>query len=638
MQLFLELESQTAQRVRYSKARLGSLAQAHWYLDDAANVVRLQNSHGQRLRVSALDIWRAEFELLEQLDGYNVTPPSTADLGIDFAAESGHLQLGVMAATSGELILAIRVNSELTEPIVEFPAENQVVIKGRWYCLDEAQVEELRNFVAQIAVPIGKPLSAAEVMELVWKWSLPIDVPLGMDARFSSDFSLQPADLVQGKLYPYQATGIERLLDLYSAGVGCLLADEMGLGKTIQVIALLKRASEAGQSLVVCPASTLANWKRELGRFAPSLETHIHQGPTRYASAKQLKPYDVVLTSYDTMAQDVHSLKAISWQIIAFDEAQYVKNPLADRSLSARILRARSKVAVTGTPIENSLRDMWSLVNLIVPNYLPRLEEFENLYPDASVAARSLGQKVAPIVIRRRLSDVAESLPERITTVVPITMGQDHASAYDSILSSSQPMLAKLTALRTCAASLDAGIGSVKHQFLHELSSEAFSLGKKLLVFASFSSTIDNLVTSFRLHGPELYVAKLDGRTSIDLRQQLIDEFSRHEGPGVLVLNPRAAGVGLNIQSANYVVHYTPEWNPAVVDQASARAHRRGQMQSVFVYHLYYEQTIEEVMIERLDAKRALQEAGLAPISEVPSQTEISRIMSFSPTRVHNEK
>lgn len=572
---------------------------------------------------------------MTEVDGQSVTPPSCARLGIEFAPEAGQLRLGIVSTASGELELALQLPSPMAEPITRLPTDNQIIANGIWYCLDEVLVAELRDTISELPVPLGKPLSAAETMDLVWKRSIPIASPPGHGTSFTVDNRVPANSLVEGSLYPYQVAGVERLLDLYGAGIGCLLADEMGLGKTLQVIALLKHASGSGQSMVVCPASTLANWKRELARFTPDLKTHIHQGPKRFASAKHLRPFDVVLTSYETMAQDVHALKATPWQVVAFDEAQYVKNPLADRSVSARVLRARVKVAVTGTPIENSLRDMWSLVDLIVPSYLPTLEEFAEMYPDVSVAARSLGYKVAPIVIRRRLSDVADSLPERVTTMVPIAMGEDHASAYDSVRASTQPVLAKLTALRNCAASLDPELRSTKHQFLHELASEAFSLGKKLLVFGSFSSTIDRLTSAFELQGDALFVGKLDGRTPIESRQQIIDDFSSHDGPGVLVLNPRAAGVGLNIQAANYVVHFTPEWNPAVVDQASARAHRRGQIQTVFVYHLYYESTIEEVMIDRLDTKRRLQNAGLTPISDAPLESEISRILAFSPNGVH---
>ena len=614
----------------------GALGQASWFVDGTKNVVRLRDDFGQDHDVSALDIWRAEFELLDELDGLGVSPPSAAGLGIEFAPEAGQLRPFIVAIETGELVLALQLTSRKTSPITVFPSESQIIADGTWYCLDDAITEELREYVSEFGVPLGKPLSAAQTMNLVWKWSIPCDIDLDEKTSFSSDYRGSASGLIQGDLYPYQALGIERLLDLYAAGVGCLLADEMGLGKTVQIIALLQHASGTGQCLVVCPASTLANWKRELARFAPSLHTHIHQGPKRYASARQLQPYDVVLTSYETMASDVHSLKAFPWEVVAFDEAQYLKNPTADRSLSARLLKARAKVAVTGTPIENSLRDLWSLVDLSVPNYLPELEDFAQIYPDAATAARALGHRVAPVVIRRRLSDVADALPERVTTTVPIAMGDDQASVYNSVLTSNQSILAKLVALRGCAGSLDTAMSSAKHQFLHELTSEAFSIGKKVLVFSSFSSTIDQLAAGFLVHGRKLFVEKLDGRTPIEARQPLIDKFTQHDGPGVLVLNPRAAGVGLNIQSANYVVHFTPEWNPAVVDQASARAHRRGQLQTVFVYHLYYENTIEEVMIDRLDTKRQLQIAGLAPISETPSEGEISRILSFSATGVQN--
>lgn len=589
----------------------------------------------ERIReVPALSIWRAEFELLAEIDGIAVRPPSESGLGLDFAPEAGNLSLGIAKTAAGQPVVGLQLSAQHGPLLTSLPTADQIIYSGTWYCLDTVAMRELRERVSELPVMLGVPLSAAQAMDLTWKWSIPTDFAPGEVVQFAATNKVAAQSLVEGQLYPYQAEGIDRLLDLYEAGIGCLLADEMGLGKTLQIIALLAHAVRSGPSLVVCPASTLANWKRELSFFAPHLEVHIHQGPRRFGGISQLRPFDVVLTSYETMAQDVHFLKAIRWEVVAFDEAQYIKNPSADRTISARLLRAKAKVAVTGTPIENSLRDMWSIVDLAVPSYLPRLEDFLESYPDISTAASSLGQKVSPIVIRRRLTDVAESLPERITSIVPIAMGTIQASSYDSILSSGQAALPKITALRICAAGVSRNAQSAKHQFLHELTSEAFSNGKKVLVFASFSSIIDSLAESYRQHTSGLYVGTIDGRTPILDRQAVIDSFSSHDGPGVLILNPRAAGVGLNIQTANYVVHFTPEWNPAVVDQASARAHRRGQLQTVFVYHLYYEKTIEEVMIDRLESKRKLREDGLAPISDSPTNQEVSRILAFSPNGV----
>lgn len=608
-----------------------------WVLDASGESIVLSVENDGLISVPGFDIWRAEFELEGAIAGYRVAPPSEAGLGLVFVAESGDLSLVMDTDTSGYIVLGLQLNS-VSEILTTMPAGDQLVRDGRWYCLDPVVVSRVRSDVERIGLPLGKPLTATQVLALTWKESVPSISSSTPDAtRFARPSEVQIDSLVDATLYPYQEEGVRTLVSLYEQGLGCLLADEMGLGKTIQVISLLAHAAAEGTSLVVCPASTLANWGRELSKFAPQLKVHIHQGPKRWGGLRHLLEFDVILTPYDTLAQDVHFLKAARWSVIALDEAQYVKNPRSIRATCARMLACRSAVAITGTPIENSLRDMWSVVSVIAPGFLSDLEEFSANFPDETWAAKVLGRQVSPLVVRRTVSEVGGSLPGRVDTAVPIRMGNHQAEEYEKVREIEQIPLAAITALRAVCASTEPRLSSVKQQFLHEVCAEAFSRNKKVLIFASFSNAIKSIAANFRTYGSSLFVDIIDGSTAIIDRQAIIDGFEDFDGPGVLVLNPRAAGVGLNIQAANYVVHYTPEWNPAVVDQASARAHRTGQLQTVFVYTLYYENTVEEVMIERLITKRGLQQSGLKAAADKPVKAEITRSLQLSPLGVQSE-
>ena len=320
----------------------------------------------------------------------------------------------------------------------------------------------------------------------------------------------------------------------------------------------------------------------------------------------------------------------IEWNVIALDEAQGIKNPAAKRSSVVKRLRANSCIAVTGTPIENSLRDLWSIMEFVASSYLPPFKKFQDGYPDETWAAAQLGTLIAPLVIRRNVKEVASDLPPRIDSFVPLAMNSQMARDYNEIRQSDVTVLAKLTALRVSAASADTLDPGSKMTRLVEIAAEAFQSQKKVLVFSSFASSIDAIASHFQGMS-DVFVATIDGRTGVKKRQNIIDEYSAHDGPGILVLNPRAAGVGLNIQAASYVVHFTPEWNPAVVDQASARAHRRGQLLPVVIYYLFYEESVESVMIDRLYFKRELQKSGMETAKEGPDKMELEKILSLAP-------
>ena len=431
-------------------------------------------------------------------------------------------------------------------------------------------------------------------------------------------------------------------------GVGAVIADEMGLGKTVQVICLLIEAAEQrrGPALVVSPATLLENWRRELARFAPRLRLLVHSGSRRTGLPDELRRYDVVISSFDTTVGDISLLRNVQWGVVVVDEAQGIKNPDAKRTIQLKTLPRQCTIAVTGTPVENRLRDLWSITDLVVPSLLGSLREFERRHPNTTASAALLEPVVTPLILRRLISDVATDLPERINIPQALQMDEASGCAYEAIRAAaagnSAAGLAALTHLRMFCTHpwmtghfrnvSDPAERSVKFQRLFEIIEEVVSSDGKALIFTSYQESIDLITSSLggRFGIPAGFI---DGRVPVPHRQQLVDGFTAEKASAVLVLNPKAAGTGLNITAANHVIHFNPEWNPAVEDQASARAYRRGQTRAVTVHQLFYVNTVEEVMIDRMQRKRDLASAVIIGTDGRDQEMDdLLRALRISPT------
>lgn len=450
-------------------------------------------------------------------------------------------------------------------------------------------------------------------------------------------------------LYPYQETGYKWLSYMTKQTSGCVLGDEMGLGKTLQVITLLLARHDAGYgtSLVIVPVSLMENWRRELARFAPTLSVLVHQGPRRAGNCRTLETYDVVVLSYGSAVSDLGMLAMGDWDVIVLDEAQNVKNPDSQRSATVRAIPRRFGLAVSGTPFENHILDVWSVMGFAEPSLLGERASFSRTYPDDLEGALRLEKVITPFILRRKVAEVANDLPERVDVPVPLTLLDDEAVGYEhvrsAIASETAPeaaTLATLTRLRmycTHPNVLDGDHGedpcarSAKYQYFCTLIEQIAASGEKVLVFTSYRRMFEIFANDIpRRFG--LRVLQIDGATPPALRQQVVDEFSAIDGSAVLVLNPTAAGTGLNITSACNVIHYNLEWNPAKEDQATARAYRRGQVKNVFVYRLFYANTVEETILERMDLKRAM--AGNAIVGtrgDSSDREAIIRALTMSP-------
>ncbi len=431
---------------------------------------------------------------------------------------------------------------------------------------------------------------------------------------------------VKATLRDYQKRGYDWLTFLRDAEMGALLADDMGLGKTLQTLCAL-----SGRTLVVAPTSVLHNWESEITRFRPNLKTNLYHGPNRKLDKKS----DVTLTTYAILRLDQELLAAEEWDTVVVDEAQAIKNPTSQVAKAAYGLNAKFRVALTGTPVENRLEDLWSQFHFLNRGLLGGRQDFNDRYvkpiaagdPDA---AGRLRQRVRPFVLRRLKSEVAKELPPRTEVVLRCELTDAERQVYDAVRAATrEDVLRKLSAdandtlavlealLRLRQAACHPALlpgqkrfkneSSSKLDLLKELLDEALAEDHKALVFSQWTSLLDLVAQEFDKQ--QLAYTRLDGRTKD--RKKVVTEFQDPAGPKVMLVSLKAGGTGLNLTAADHVVLLDPWWNPAVEDQAADRAHRIGQTRPVIVHRLVAEDTVEDRILKLQEGKRQLAEAAL---------------------------
>ena len=455
---------------------------------------------------------------------------------------------------------------------------------------------------------------------------------------------------IDAKLYPYQLDGYNWMRFMLSEGCGCILGDEMGLGKTLQAISLINYQIDVGnkKNLVICPVSLLENWKRECRKFAPDIDVYVHHGSKRTGYYKEFLEHDLVVISYNTAVSDLGMLKMLLWDTVILDEAQNIKNVLSGRSIAVKKIPKRAGLAITGTPFENHLTDIWSLADFVLPGYMGTIQDFKSCYDDNMEGASLIEPVLSPIMIRRMVKDVGNDLPEKVVIEQPVLMQESEAVEYeryrDEAVGLSEKaglsigVLQKLRMYCTHPAICesensvqDVFSSSVKYQRLCEILEEVIASGEKAIVFTSYKKmfSIFNDDIEKRFHIP---VMAINGDTPVEERQSIVDDFNAINAAAVLALNPRAAGTGLNITGANHVIHFNPEWNPALEDQSTARAYRRGQKKTVFVYRLFYANTVEEVVNDRISRKRQMADnAIIGNIGDEQSRKDLILALRKSP-------
>ncbi|PWH12670.1 MAG: ATP-dependent helicase [Anaerolineae bacterium] len=588
------------------------------------------------------------------------------------------LSLGETELTEEEF----RALAKLKSPLVQ--------IRGQWVSLDAEQIdaaiqfwekhqrdgeisllEAMRLGLGGEAEAGGLPIDDVEVDDWLKAWL----------EKFNQSGKLevlpQPTGLT-GQLRPYQQYGYSWLAFLRQWGMGACLADDMGLGKTIQTISLLLWEKEtltpAHPALLIAPTSVVTNWERETRRFAPGLKIYIHRGADRLRGREfrnAIKDKDVVLTSYPVVRMDSETIQSIQWQAVILDEAQNIKNPEAKQTQVIRKIKADFRLALTGTPVENRLTELWSIMHFLNPGYLGTRKAFrENFalpierYQDKT-ALEQLKTLTSPFILRRVKTDprVLSDLPEKVETKVYCTLTEEQATLYEAVVQDAMKrieeedgmqrrglvlsMLMQLkqicnhpvqylhqarasTAFSEGAAALGGRSGKLER--LGELLEEILADGDRVLIFTQFAEMGEMLASYL----PKAFGAAtqfLHGGTPAKTRDAMVKRFQEEpNAPPVFILSLKAGGTGLNLTRANHVFHFDRWWNPAVEDQATDRAFRIGQKRNVQVHKFVTTGTLEEMIDDMIESKKGLAQAvvgsGETWLTEL-STDELRRVVSL---------
>jgi SNF2 family DNA or RNA helicase len=473
----------------------------------------------------------------------------------------------------------------------------------------------------------------------------------------------------RGQLRPYQLTGISWMAFLRQFGLGACLADDMGLGKTIELLALLLELQDkkqlSGPSLLICPMSVVNNWKNEAERFAPSLKMMVHHGIGRdkgEALIKKANKNDILVTTYGLAHRDAATLGKIDWDCLVLDEAQNIKNPSARQTQAVRKFKSNYRVALTGTPVENRLSELWSIMEFLNPGYLRTAEEFRTSFATpiekyhSPEQAQRLKHLIQPFVLRRLKSDpgIINDLPEKIETKVFCNLTREQATLYQAVV---KEMLEKIGAAdgierkglvlatllklkQVCnhpaqflrdGSSLTGRSG--KFLRLEEILEEVRAEGDKALIFTQFAG----MGKILKQHLQDIYsceVLFLHGATRRKDRDAMIQRFQNEsQGPALFVLSLKAGGLGLNLTAANHVFHFDRWWNPAVENQATDRAFRIGQKKNVQVHKMVCVGTLEERIDQMIEQKKELAAnivgAGESWLTEM-STAQLKEVLTLS--------
>jgi superfamily II DNA or RNA helicase len=583
--------------------------------------------------------------------------PGSATDGTGFFESEELLQFRWQLALGGDPLTEAEMDTlaEAHRPVVR--------LRDQWVLVDPALVRKARKRELGLLDPVDAlsvALTGSAEVDGETVEAVPVGALAALRDRLTAGVaSVDPPPELQARLRDYQLRGLAWLDLMTSLGLGGCLADDMGLGKTVTVIALHLRRAHGEPTLVVCPASLLGNWQREIARFAPGVPVRRFHG-----SDRTLDDLDggFVLTTYGTMRSTAPMLAQQKWGMVVADEAQHVKNPYSATAKALRTIPSPARVALTGTPVENNLSELWALLDWTTPGLLGPLKSFRARHARAvengedEEAVARLARLIRPFLLRRKKSDpgIVPELPPKTETDHPVPLTREQASLYEAVVRESMLaiettegiarrglVLKLLTSLKQICnhpalflkedarAAHGPSARSGKLALLDELLDTLLAEDGSALVFTQYVG-MARLITA-HLAARAVPVELLHGGTPVAEREHMVDRFQSGATP-VLVLSLKAAGTGLNLTRAGHVVHFDRWWNPAVEEQATDRAYRIGQTQPVQVHRLITEGTVEDRIAEMLEAKRALADAilgsGEASLTELTDR-ELSDLVSL---------
>lgn len=555
------------------------------------------------------------------------------------------------------------------------PAEVQrALLKGEYFIeknggtilLDARAIEAMRDIFSDCAAGEGQRPGSFRLSGIYASYvKSSLDALDGVDVEAAPawqiaartqnrELAVEPVtlpDALGNLLRPYQRDGIHWLHFLEKNRFGGILADEMGLGKTLQTLAWLQLQREhpdaAGKPvLIVCPTSLVDNWAEESKRFTPNLRVLTLHGADRHEKHDQLAQADLIVTSYALLRRDIELHSAMDYSVAVLDEAQHIKNRSTQNAISTKKIKAAHRLVLTGTPIENSVSDLWSIMDFLMPGYMGSHEAFRERYEqpiahgerEGEAAQARLRRKLQPFLLRRMKRDVATDLPPKIEKIAHCTLTADQSTVYRELLMASQrkivdmveqqgfqrsrmEILKTLLRLRQVCCHLDllkladlkSAQPSAKMDLCFELLDEALDGGHRVLVFSQFTSMLAILRAELeRRHVSYCY---LDGSTPDRLK--MVHEFNTNRSIPIFLISLKAGGTGLNLTGADMVIHYDPWWNPAVEDQATDRAYRIGQRRTVYSVKLITRGTVEEKVVAMQERKKSVINATLSTDEQV---------------------
>ncbi|MBM7646937.1 SNF2 family DNA or RNA helicase [Scopulibacillus daqui] len=606
---------------------------------------------------TVLDLYRKQDELLEQ--NIRLLFPSwlkikkakeQVDLDLDIGVSSSFFDLSSLThydwrIAVGDMDLSADEFKRLVDQQKSFVQRN-----GQWIELPLDKMIEAYEAMREAESLTGQNPSVGDALQLktLYKGKRKKPFHLNIDHKLDDylkgllkkpSHSIGVPEHFHGQLRPYQKKGYTWLTNLAEKRTGCCLADDMGLGKTIQTIAYITRRlakHDRNKILIICPTSLLANWRHEFKQFAPRFRLYTHHGPERMSAGsleQQLDQFDCILTSYSLLLKDIDFFSNIEWSSVIIDEAQTIKNPHAKKSRAVRALKAEHRIALTGTPIENRLEELWSIMEFLNPGYLGPLNKFREHFvrpivkENSTAKTRMLQKMISPFILRREKTDkrIIKDLPKKMEIKEYCHLSKVQASLYQSVVNelmqhvrSTEGMkrkgliLSTLTKLKQICdhpnllTDKEDIQSSGKLKRLFELVHPLVEQNEKLLIFTQYVKMGKLLEKTLEAQFPNCRIYFLHGGLTAEGREKLISHFRETETSSIFILSLKAGGVGLNLTEARHVVHFDRWWNPAVEEQATDRVYRIGQTENVNVHKMICEGTIEERIDELIEQKKSL--------------------------------